>query len=64
MDSLPVEWLSIRDDSEVNELGFWDSRMLHSFDEGSQFTNINEISLAQSVEEHSFDGCHHKETNM
>ena len=64
MDSLPDEWLSIRDDSAVDELGFWDSEMLQSFDECSQLTNSNEVSLAQSVEELSFDGCQHKETIM
>ena len=60
MDSLPDEWLSIRDDSAVDELGFWDSEMLQSFDECSQFTNSNEVSLAQSVEELSFGGCQHR----
>ena len=35
MDSLPNEWLSIRDDSAVDELGLWDSKMLQSFDESS-----------------------------
>jgi hypothetical protein len=56
MDSLPDEWLSIRDDSDVEEFAFWDSQMLVSFDECSQVTD-NEISIEQSLEDLSFDEC-------
>jgi hypothetical protein len=56
MDSLPDEWLSIRDDSDVEEFAFWDSHMLVSFDECSQVTD-NEISIEHSLEDLSFDEC-------
>lgn len=58
MDSLPDEWISIRDDSEAEDLAMWDSYMLqsvNSFEECSQDTfDDNEISIEQPAEQSSF----------
>ena len=55
MDSLPDEWISIRDDSE--DLALWDSYMLQSFQDCSQVTHSddNENSMEQSLAGSSFN---------
>ena len=59
MDSLPDEWISIRDDSEAEDIAMWDSFMLqsiNSFGECSQDTfDDNETSMEQSLQELSFN---------
>ena len=55
MDSLPDEWLSIRDDSQAKEFALWDSYMLQSFGECSQIAveDDNE-SVEQPLDQTSF----------
>ena len=55
MDSLPDEWLSIRDDSQAEEFALWDSYMLQSSAECSQITveDDNE-SVEQPLDQDSF----------
>ena len=55
MDSLPDEWLSIRDDSQAEEFVLWDSYMLQSSAECSQITveDDNE-SVEQLLDQDSF----------
>ena len=55
MDSLPDEWLNIRDDSAVEEFGLLDSYMYQSFDDCSQITNDEEMMVEQSLDELSFN---------
>ena len=59
LDSLPDEWISIRDDSEAEDIAIWDSFMLqsiNSFGECSQDTFVdNETSMEQSLQELSFN---------
>ncbi len=59
MDSLPDEWISIRDDSEAEDIAMWDSFMLqsiNSFGECSQDTfDDNETSMEQLLQELSFN---------
>ena len=55
MDSLPDEWLNIRDDSAVEEFGLFDSYMYQSFDDCSQITNDEEMMVEQSLDELSFN---------
>ena len=58
MDSLPDEWVSIRDDSEAEDLALWDSYMLQSFQDCSQVTHEDdEINMEQSLAELSFNEC-------
>jgi hypothetical protein len=59
MDRLPDEWISIRDDSEAEDLILWDSYMLQSFQDCSQKTHEddNEINMEQSLAESSFNEC-------
>ena len=55
MDSLPDQWLSIRDDSQAEEFALWHSYMLQSFGQCSQMTveDDNE-SMEQPLHEASF----------
>ena len=55
MDSLPDEWLSIRDDSQAEEFALWDSYMPQSSAECSQITveDDNE-SVEQPLDQDSF----------
>lgn len=58
MDSIPDEWISIRDDSEAEDLAMWDSYMWqsdNSFGELSQNTFENDTGIEQSLEVLSFD---------
>ena len=55
MDSLPDEWLSIRDDSQAEEFALWDSYMLQSSAECSQITvDDDNESMEQPLDQDSF----------